>query len=162
MLRLAGKYPQGPEAGQCDGPREVGRDQGFNVLANRKRRVSNWTWMMRLTRTAARTNSGSLLQEPPRTTRKLGSPCCSRADPSRASRPVSEYPVPPLYRLPFPIKTVQNHRPSFGPPTTLYMRAMGWPASSRSDQSSGGLYFPINPLEGGASSSAVHAANSAD
>jgi hypothetical protein len=44
-------------------------DQGLIVLATRKPRVSNRTLMLRLTRTAARTSSLSLRQEPPRATR---------------------------------------------------------------------------------------------
>jgi hypothetical protein len=56
--------------------------QGLSVLATRKPRVSNRTLTLRLTRTAARTNSLSLRHEPPRATRKLGSPPRSHADPS--------------------------------------------------------------------------------
>src|SRR5439155_12993365 len=57
--------------------------QGLIVLATRKPRVSNRTLVWRLTRTAARTErADSLRQEPPRTTRKLGSPPRSHADPS--------------------------------------------------------------------------------
>ena len=59
-----------------------GKDQGLIVLATRKPRVSNRTLVWRLARTAARTSSLSLRQEPPRTTRKLGSPPRSHADPS--------------------------------------------------------------------------------
>src|SRR6516225_5306203 len=58
------------------------RDQVVIVLATRKPSVSNRTLALRLTRTAARTSSLSLRQEPPRTTRKLGSPPRSHADPS--------------------------------------------------------------------------------
>src|SRR5499427_6307639 len=58
------------------------RDQGTNVLATRKPSVSNRTSTWRLKRAAARTNSLSLRQEPPRTIRKLGSPPASHADPS--------------------------------------------------------------------------------
>jgi hypothetical protein len=43
--------------------------QGSMVRATRKPRVSNWTLILRLTRTAARTNSLSFRQEPPRATR---------------------------------------------------------------------------------------------
>src|ERR1700674_366879 len=58
-------------------------DQGLIVLATRKPRVSNRTLVWRLTRTAARTErADSLRQEPPRTTRKLGSPPRNHADPS--------------------------------------------------------------------------------
>jgi hypothetical protein len=57
-------------------------DQGLIVLATRKPRVSNRTLVWRLTRTAARTErADSLRQEPPRTTRKLGSPPRNHADP---------------------------------------------------------------------------------
>ncbi len=58
------------------------RDQGMSVRATRKPSVSNRTLTLRLKRTAARTCSLSLRQEPPRTTRKLGSPPWSQADPS--------------------------------------------------------------------------------
>src|SRR4029450_12919371 len=61
-------------------------DQGLIDLATRKPRVSNRTLILRLTRTAARTSSLSLRQEPPRTTRKLGSPPRSHADPSVGAR----------------------------------------------------------------------------
>ena len=62
------------------------RDQGVIVLATRMPSVSNRTLALRLTRTAARTSSLSLRQEPPRTTRKLGSPPRSHADPSVGAR----------------------------------------------------------------------------
>ena len=58
------------------------KDQGVRVLATRKPSVSNRTRTWRLKRTAARTSSLSLRQEPPRTIRKLGSPPRSQADPS--------------------------------------------------------------------------------
>ena len=58
------------------------KDQGARVLATRKPSVSNRTRTCRLKRTAARTSSLSLRQEPPRTIRKLGSPPWSQADPS--------------------------------------------------------------------------------
>jgi hypothetical protein len=44
------------------------KDQGLIVLATLKPRVSNRTAKMRLARTAARTVSESLRQDPPRTT----------------------------------------------------------------------------------------------
>ena len=51
------------------GGRPTDGNQGLIVVATRKPRVSNRTLILRLLRTAARTSSLSLRQEPPRTTR---------------------------------------------------------------------------------------------
>jgi hypothetical protein len=59
---------------------------------------------------------------------------------SRASRPVAAKPVPPLPTLPSGLnKTDQNHRPSIGPPLTLYRRATGLPEGPNKVQSSGAI-----------------------
>jgi hypothetical protein len=63
------------------------KHQGFIVLATLKPRVSNRTLTWRLTRVAARTISGVLSQEPPRATRKIGSPLAIHADPSVGAPP---------------------------------------------------------------------------
>src|SRR5262245_23908435 len=80
-VELAGEMPEKAQIYiRLLGAKE--RDQGVIGLATRKPSVSNRTLALRLTRTAARTNSLSLRQEPLRTTRKLGSPSWSHADPS--------------------------------------------------------------------------------
>jgi hypothetical protein len=78
VRRARGRRKEGSALDQ-KGKRE---NQGFAVLATRKPSVSNRTLVWRLLRTAARTSSLSLRQEPPRTTRKLGSPPRSHANPS--------------------------------------------------------------------------------
>src|SRR5215510_4315894 len=80
-VELAGQLPEEVQMHiRLLGAKE--RDQGVIVLATRKPSVSNRTLALRLARTAARTNSLSLRQEPPRMTRKVGSPSWSHADPS--------------------------------------------------------------------------------
>ena len=76
--RARGRRKEGSALDQ-KGKRE---NQGFAVLATRKPSVSNRTLVWCLLRTAARTSSLSLRQEPPRITRKLGSPPPSHANPS--------------------------------------------------------------------------------
>ena len=78
VRRARGRRKEGSALDQ-KGKRE---NQGFAVLATRKPSVSNRALVWRLLRTAARTSSLSLRQEPPRTTRKLGSPPRSHANPS--------------------------------------------------------------------------------